>query len=72
VTRPEISIQRGKIRHHYSAERVEMNVANQFKQVAVFLAEYRFKSILKGIARTLVAVVLVAPITAQNWRHELG
>jgi hypothetical protein len=59
-----ISIQLLKVANNSSSQRIEMNVAHQFLEVDVLLAENRFIPVLKQMSASVVAPVEAAGITA--------
>src|SRR3989339_866049 len=69
---PGIDVERGKIRHLPDPQRIEMDVADQFEEIGVLLADDRFVTVLEEVARALVAEVEIDGIAGQEPAHEEG
>ena len=61
-----------EILNYFSAQGVEVNVAYQFQQIGVFLAQDGFIAILKQVAVAAVTAVVGYRITGQQATHHRG
>jgi hypothetical protein len=52
-------------------KRIQMDVANQFEEIGVLLAQDRFISVLKKVPGTLVASVVIDCIPGEKSLHYL-
>jgi len=59
-------------RHNSGTDGVEVNIAYEFLQVGVFLADDGFVSILKKLATALIAAVKADGVTRKQSSHERG
>lgn len=54
------------------AQRIEMDIANQFEQIGILIADYRFVAILKQMPAALVPHVENDGIAGQQTTHEMA
>ena len=69
-----IPVQFPYVTYNVSPERVQVNIANQFPQIGVFLADYGFVPILKEVPVTFVAAIETDSISVSSLliRRESG
>ena len=67
-----IRIEGSEIFNHVRAERIEMNIPDQFEQVWFFLAEDRFVAVLKKVVEPLVTLVERDGIAGEQPSHGPG
>jgi len=60
------------IRYNPRSQRIEVNIADQFPEIKVFLANDRFKPILKKGAVARVTAIESDHISGQQSCHDLG
>ncbi len=69
---PSVAVEGGKIRHEPGPQRIEMDVAHQFEQVGILLADDRFVAVLKKVPRALMAAIEIEGIAGEKSAHEGG
>ena len=57
MTSPFIAVQDSQVRHQSSADRVQMNVANELEEVWLFLDDDRLEAVLEKMAGAAVAAI---------------
>lgn len=72
MTTPGITIQLGQVFDQSGSEWIEMNVADQFKQVSILFADDGFVTVLEYMAATVMAVVETDGVAGQQASHQAG
>ncbi len=72
IARPGIDRKFVKVFYQTGPQRVKMDVADQFKQIGIFLANYRFVAVLKQMTAAEVAAIESHCIPGQKSAHETG
>ena len=67
-----IPVQFSNIRDNASPDRVQVNIANQFPQIVIFLADNGFVPILKKLAVAFVPVVEADCVSSKKSSHQAG
>jgi hypothetical protein len=62
----------GKGGYDFGSERIEMNIANEFCKIGVFLADYRLVTVLKELACSVMTMVERNNISCKELPHEEG
>jgi hypothetical protein len=69
---PGIIIESFQVGNNFSAQRIEMDVADKFEKIGIFLANNGFVPILEKMTATLVPMVEIHGIACQKASHKDG
>lgn len=72
VPGPGMMIERSHIRNESRAKWVEMDVADQFEQISITIANDRFIAVLKQVTGAAVAAIEIDRIAGEQATHEMG
>ena len=61
-----------RIDGHFQSSRIEMDIAHQFKQIRISIAQYRFVTALKQVADLAMAPVISLRVAELDPLHDLG
>ena len=69
---PCIAVEGGEIGNQSGPQRIEVDIANQFEEVGIFLADDGFVAVLKEMPGTVVTAIEIDGIACEKSAHEGG
>ncbi len=67
---PGVAVESGEIRYQTGPQRIKVDVADQFEEIGILLADDRFVPVLKKLARPMMLPVEIEGVAGKESAHE--